>query len=308
MKATLGDLPSSDVGWHYEVKWDGMRAIALVNEPDRAPLRLYTTGGHDAAERLPEAMSPHRLVLDGELVAFDGGRPSFGRMQQRMNLARPGEIARMTAVVPVVYVVFDLLHVDGRDTTALPYVQRRRLLAEIVTDGPAWRVPAHHVDGGADLLQVARDLQLEGIVAKRADSPYVPGRSKLWRKIKVRARQEFVVGGWKGGDGNRSGQLGSLLLGYHDPNGALRYAGRVGTGFTQAELRRLVKLLIELAADQPAFDPPPPREVARAAHWVRPELVVEVAYGEWTTDGVLRHPAYLGLRSDKDPIDVVRES
>jgi bifunctional non-homologous end joining protein LigD len=179
-----------------------------------------------------------------------------------------------------------------------------------VADGPHWRVPAHYVGGGRDLLDAAQANRLEGVMAKRLDSHYRPGkRSPSWRKVKVRPRQEFVIGGWQPGAGNRTGALGSLLLGYHNPTtGELRYAGKVGTGFTSAELTRLGRLLDERATTEPPFSPSPPRPVARTARWVRPELVAEVAFAEWTHDDTLRHPSYLGLRIDKDAADVVRES
>ena len=164
--------------------------------------------------------------------------------------------------------------------------------------------------GGAVLLEATRANGLEGVMAKRLDSPYRPGkRSPAWVKVKVRPRQEFVIGGWQPGEGQRTGALGSLLLGYHDPaTGELRYAGKVGTGFTAPELDRLGRLLEARATSQPPFTPPPPKLVARAARWVRPELVAEVAFAEWTHDDTLRHRSYIGLRNDKDPASIVRES
>jgi bifunctional non-homologous end joining protein LigD len=200
MKAVTGELAPDGDAWAAEVKWDGQRLTAAVGDPAQ-PLRLDTTRGLDAAERFPElgglpaALAPHRLVLDGEAVAFgEDDRPSFGRLQHRMHLTRPAEIARVAARIPVRYVVFDLLWLDDRDLTTLPYLKRRDLLAELVEPGEGWLVPAHHVGGGADLLAAARAQQLEGIVVKRVDSRYLPGkRSPVWRKVKVRPRQEFVV-------------------------------------------------------------------------------------------------------------------
>jgi bifunctional non-homologous end joining protein LigD len=184
-------------------------------------------------------------------------------------------------------------------------------------------VPQHRPSGeGQSLLQAAKEQGLEGVMAKRVDSPYLPGkRSPAWRKVKARLRQEFVVGGWQPGEGNREGYLGSLLVGVYDAR-MLRYCGKVGTGFKSRDLDRLDKLLAEreidqppfdpppprlVSLDQPPFDPPPPRLVSRVAHWVRPDLVAEVEFGEWTEDGILRHPSYLGLRDDKPATDVVRE-
>jgi bifunctional non-homologous end joining protein LigD len=313
MKAVTGELPPPGDTWAAEVKWDGQRLVAAVGDPDQ-PLRLDTTRGFDAAPRFPElaglpaALAPHRLVIDGEMVAFgDHGRPDFGRLQHRMHLTRPAEIARVAARIPASYVVFDLLWLDGRDVTGLPYLERRRLLAEVVEPGDGWQVAAHHVGGAADLLAAAQAQRLEGIVAKRVDSTYQPGRrSPLWRKVKVRPRQELVVGGWQAGEKGLSGTLGSLLVGHYEGD-ELRFAGKVGTGFSGRERDRLLGLLTPLAADGPPFTPAPPRPVARLAHWVRPELVAEVTFAEWTGHGTLRHPSYVGLRDDKDPRDVVRE-
>lgn len=313
MKAISGDLPTGD-GWAYEIKWDGMRIVAYVNDTGQ-PLRLETTRGHDAADRFPElapladALAPLPAILDGEVVAFDDeDRPSFERLQHRIHVADPVTAARRAADTPVCYVIFDLLHLDGHDLTELPYLNRRRLLTQLVEDGDAWRVSPHHLDDGAWLLEVAQDRGLEGVVAKRQEGVYRPGkRSPSWVKVKVRNRQEFVVGGWLPGEGNRTGYLGSILVGYYAPDGTLRYAGRVGTGFSTAELEHLGKLLAERDVPGPAFHPPPPPEVSRIAHWVRPELVAEVTFGHWTEDGILRHSTYLGLRNDKDPTDVVRE-
>jgi bifunctional non-homologous end joining protein LigD len=320
MKAVTGELPASDDGWSYEIKWDGMRVVAAVGGDDQ-PLRLETTRGLDALARfpelagLPEALAPHRAVLDGEVVAFVGGKPNFGQLQHRMHLTRPAEIARVAATIPVRYMVFDLMYLDGEDLTGLSYLDRRRLLGELVEAGAGWQVPAHHIGGGADLLEAAQRQHLEGIMAKRTDSRYTPGkRNPAWRKVKVRPRQEFVIGGWHPGEGGRSGHLGSLLVGYYEPHAerarrgsGLRYAGKVGTGFKADELRRLGGLLDGLASEACPFDPPPPRPVQRTARWVRPELVAEITFAEWTGEGILRHPSYIGTRDDKDPLDVVRE-
>lgn len=314
MKAVTGELPPPGDGWAAEVKWDGQRLVAAVGDPGQ-PLRLDTTRGHDAAQRFPEpnglpaALAPHRLILDGEVVAFgEHGRPDFGQLQHRMHLTRPAEIARVAARIPARYVIFDLLWLDDRDVTGLPYLKRRELLADVVVPGHGWLVPAHHVGGAADLLDAAKAQQLEGIVTKRVDSPYLPGkRSPLWRKVKVRPRQEFVIGGWHSGERGFAGKIGSLLVGVYEGD-KLRFAGKVGTGFTDRERDRVGALLAELAADEPAFHPPPPQEVSRSAHWVRPELVADVTFAEWTSSGTLRHPSYVALRDDKDPRDVVRES
>ena len=199
------------------------------------------------------------------------------------------------------YVAFDLLHFDGADCWQLPYLDRRRLLTELVDDGPHWQVPPHHTSGGADLLAAVTEAGLEGIVAKRVDRPYEPGRrSSSWRKVKVRHTQEFVVGGWLPGEGNRSGVVGSLMIGCHRPDG-LWWVGNVGTGFSHGELVRVGGILDRLATSDCPFAPAPSGPSTRGARWVRPEMVVQVEFGEWTPDGRLRHPAYLGERTDKDP-------
>ncbi|MGK2947446.1 MAG: non-homologous end-joining DNA ligase [Acidimicrobiales bacterium] len=313
MKATAGDLPTDD-GWAYEVKWDGMRALTFI-DGDR--WRVQSVNERDVTRSwpelagLPDALPASTALLDGELVATDAdGRPDFGRLQQRMHVTDPAEARRRAAEVPVTYVVFDVLHLDGHDLTGLPWQDRRRLLDQVVEPAARWRPSPVH-DDGVELLAAATERLLEGIVAKRVDSLYVPGtRARNWRKVKVRRHQEMVVGGWLPGEGNRQGRLGALLVGYHDAPGdpILRYAGRVGTGFRDAELQRLSGLLAELEADDCPFDPPPPRgDLVRGATWVRPELVAELAFGEWTGDGRLRHPSYLGLRTDKAPADVTRD-
>lgn len=312
MKAVTAELPVDEHGWAFEIKWDGMRILTVIR-PDA--FSLWSGNGIDASNRYPElapiadALRGHTVVLDGEVVAFDdNGRPSFGRLQHRMHVGHAAEIRRLMESVPVTYVVFDLLHLDGHDVMALPYVERRRLLRELVADDGAWTVPAHRLEGeGASLLEAAKEQGLEGVMAKRLDSPYLPGkRSPAWRKAKARPQQEFVVGGWQPGEGNREGYLGSLLVGVYE-SGKLRYCGKVGTGFSSRELERLRPLLTERETDTSPFDPAPPRLVSRSARWTRPELVAEVQFGEWTEEGILRHPSYLGLRDDKAPTDVVRE-
>jgi len=323
MKAVAGDLPRDDDGWAYEIKWDGMRAVTYLED---GTVRIRSTRRNDVAVGYPElsalgsAVGDRPAVLDGEIVAFDdAGAPSFSRMQERMHVMDATTAAARAAVTPVVYVVFDLLHFDGSDCWQLPYLDRRRLLTELVDDGPHWRVPTHHTSGGAALLDAVESQGLEGLVAKRVDRPYEPGRrSSSWRKVKVRRTQEFVVGGWLAGEGNRSGVMGSLMIGCHrigshrigghmidgNRDGGLWWVGNVGTGFSHAELERVGAILDRLATDDCPFDPTPTGPNARHARWVRPEMVVQVEFGEWTPDGRLRHPAYLGERTDKDPRDV----
>ena len=311
MKAVTGTLPTDETGWAFEIKWDGVR---IVSGTESGAVRLRSSNGNDVTGRYPElqvladALEQHAVVLDGEVVAFDEqGRPNFGRLQHRMHLANAAEVRKRAETVPITYIVFDLLHLDGNDVTPLPYVDRRRLLTELVPDDGCWTVPAHREGDGATLLDAVTQRGLEGIVAKRCDSPYLVGkRSSSWIKIKVRLRQEFVIGGWQPGERGREGQLGSLLIGVYD-GGVLHYCGKVGTGFTMRELDRVGDLLAPLSTEASPFDPPPPAPIAKLAHWVRPALVAEVEFGEWTAEGILRHPSYLGLRDDKQPTDVVRE-
>lgn len=312
MKATTGTLPTGD-GWVYEIKWDGMRVLADVT-PDR--VQAWSANGRDATASFPEldalapALAPLDALLDGEVVALDDrGRPSFGRLQGRMHVSSRAESLRRAADIPVAYVVFDLLRLGGHDLTGRPWHERRRLLDQIADDLPSGVDVAQVFDNGVALLDAADERGLEGVVAKRSDSTYVPGgRTRSWVKVKVRRHDELVVGGWSGGAGNREGRLGSLLVGFHEQPGdpVLRYAGRVGSGFTSTELDRVASRLAPLTTDSCPFDPPPEPLHRRGATWVRPELVVEISYGEWTSDGRLRHPVYLGERTDVDPAAVVR--
>ncbi len=317
MKAISGPVPT-DEGWAFEVKWDGMRVIAEVDGSAGGGVRLSSANGIDVTGRFPELagltahLGGHRAVLDGEVVAFDeAGRTDFGRLQPRMHTNAGPKQARLIAEVPITYVVFDLLWLDDHDLTGLPYTDRRRLLTDLVEASGSWTVPGHQVGHGEDLYQAAAERGLEGIVAKRLDSTYRPGkRSPAWRKCKVRRGQEVVVGGWTAGAGARASSLGALLVGVHDPDAPgrpLRFAGGVGTGFDEATRRDLLERLTPLAVAESPFDPPPTGVTARDAHWVEPRLVIQIEFGEWTADGRLRHPAYLGLRIDRDPQEVVRE-
>src|SRR5215210_4271546 len=251
MMARLGTLPAKDDGWAYEIKWDGVRAIAY-SEPGR--LRLESRNLNDITAQYPEvrplnrALSSHTAVLDGEIVAFDAdGKPSFERLQQRMHLTGESQIRRRAQDYPVVYGIFHLLHLDGHDLTALPYNERRARLQQLALDGPAWQTPSHSVGGGARLREATAKQGLEGVMAKRLDCPYEPGkRPHHWIKVKTKQRQELVLGGWLPGEGRRSGEIGALLMGYYE-NGEFRFAGKVGTGFGQKELDMLRRRLEPLA-------------------------------------------------------------
>lgn len=306
MKGVAGELPSGP-GWSFEVKWDGMRILAGVSPTG---VRLWSARGADVTGTFPElaalagAAPGHDVLLDGEVVATDGaGVPRFALLQQRLHVADPAEAARRARSVPVAFVAFDLLSLDGHDLTVSPWTERRELLEELLVPGPGVRLSARFDDGAA-LLDAVTTRGLEGVVAKRVDASYRPGaRSPAWRKVKVRHEQEFVVVGWLGGTGARAGSIGSLVLACRR-DGELRWAGNVGTGFTDAELRRLRARLDDLAADRPTLVERVPTRGAVPLHWVRPGLVVQVAHAEWTPEGRLRHPSYLGERTDVDPEDV----
>ncbi|HET6448836.1 MAG TPA: non-homologous end-joining DNA ligase, partial [Conexibacter sp.] len=310
--AHVGDaLPGDDEQWGYEVKWDGVRALLWS---DHGHARIESRTQRDITSRYPElralgrALGAHELLLDGEIVALDEhGRPSFERLQSRMNAEGDGAIGRATRAQPVHYIAFDLLHLDGRSLLQLPYEQRRTLLDGLALEGPCWRTPRCQRGGGQALLDATREQGLEGIVAKRLDSRYEPGRrSGAWRKLRHRQRQELVVGGWTEGEGARSGRVGALLLGVHErPGGPLRYAGRVGSGFSTATLDELQRRLHPLRRARSPFDggASPPR----GARFVEPRLLAEVEFSDWTREGVIRQSVYKGLRDDKDAAGVVVE-
>ncbi|HEX4188126.1 MAG TPA: DNA ligase D [Solirubrobacteraceae bacterium] len=302
--------PPGEQGWAFEIKWDGVRAIAY-SQPGE--LRLESRNLKDITDSYPElarlnrALSSHTAVLDGEIVAFDAdGQPSFGALQPRMHVGSRAAAKRLAASTPVTYVIFDLLWLDGHSLMGLPYTGRRERLTELALQGENWQTPEHVVGDGAALLELTRRQGLEGIVAKRLGSTYQPGaRTRDWLKIKSFGRQELVIGGWLPGKGKRQDSIGALLLGVHDPGGALRYVGRVGTGFSERELERLAGLLGPLRRASSPFEAGerPPRE----AVFAEPQLVAEVEFREWTRGGNLRQPSYKGLREDKSAEEVVRE-
>jgi bifunctional non-homologous end joining protein LigD len=302
------DVPPGDQ-WAFEIKWDGVRAIGY-SEPGR--LRFESRNLNDISAQYPElrplnrALSSHSAVLDGEIVAFDDeGRPSFERLQQRMHLTREADIKRRAAQFPVVYVIFDLLYLDGHSLMELPYEERRERLAELDLNGDHWRTPSYFDDGEA-LLAASREQSLEGVVAKRRDCPYRPGsRSGGWLKIKHTTTEELVIGGWLSGEGRRRNRIGALLMGYW-ADGGFRYAGKVGTGFTEKELDRLAKALAPHRRDSSPFDGAHP--IPKGAQFVEPCLVAEIELRDWTSAGMVRAGSYKGLRADKDPAEVVVES
>ena len=303
-------IPTGD-GWAWEMKWDGIRALATI---EGGRVHLANRRGGDISHRYPElralglAMGSTEAVLDGELVIFDGPRPDFQLIQRRMHVDAEREIRRLATELPAVLVIFDLLWLDGHSTMTLPYAERRRRLLDLKLSGAAWQTPPHEVGDGSATLGVIKQFGLEGVVAKRLDSPYEAGRrSRAWLKWKLLLRQELVVGGWMPGTAGRTGQIGSLLVGYYDQPGddeaTLHYAGRVGTGFTQDELARLEAKLAPLRRSTSPFA----GKMPKGAVFVEPELVVEVRFTEWTAGGSVRQPAYLGERTDKVPTEVTRE-
>jgi bifunctional non-homologous end joining protein LigD len=310
MLAKAGELPRGQSAWAFEVKWDGIRAIAYV-QPGR--LRLESRNGNDITDGYPELrglvadFGMRELVLDGEIVAFDEeGRPSFERLQRRMHVTSPTAIRRLAGSTPVIYAAFDLLYLDGHSLLERPYQERRAALEELGERGHGWRVPAVHPGDGTRLLEATGLQGLEGIVAKRLDSRYESGRrTGAWLKIKHTHRQELVIGGWVPGEGRRAERIGALLMGYYQ-DGGFRYAGRVGTGFTERTLGELASHLKPLRRKTNPFRDAP--KLPRESVFVEPCLVAEIEFRDWTRERIMRAPSYKGLREDKAPRDVVLES
>ncbi len=309
--ATLTYDRFSDDGWLFERKLDGMRVLA---ESSGGQVRLRSRSGADAGASFPEiveALGTQQtpdFVVDGEVVAFDGDQTSFGALQPRMHVSNPDK-ARRTGVA-VFYYVFDLLHLDGHSTRSLALRDRKALLEDLFD----WRDPVRYTnhrdaDGEAYFTE-ACELGWEGLIAKRADAPYRSGRTADWLKFKCEQGQEFVIGGWTDPQGAREG-FGALLLGYFDDTGSLVYAGKVGTGFDRAMLSSLGKRLGAMAVSKAPFGEgslPTGAAWRIGVHWVAPELVAQVNFAEWTRDGQLRHPRFLGVRTDKRATEVVREA
>jgi bifunctional non-homologous end joining protein LigD len=286
MRAVLGTLPIDDDGWSYEIKWDGYRTLAFVED---GRTRLQSTTLLDVSGRWSEigelATGVHatRAVLDGELVVLDdAGRPRFELIQRHQRQA--------------VYFIFDVLSVGDHDTIGLPYEERRRLLNELVEPGSNWTVPGHHIGDGASLLAATAAQELEGVMAKRLGSTYVPGaRTPNWRKVKNRIKVEVVIGGFTSGTGNRQATFGALLVGRPAGDGSLAFAGGVGTGFNQKMLESLHARLLDLRTDECPFEPRPPREYIRTATWVEPVLRAELEITEFTSEGFVRQASFIRL-------------
>jgi len=294
-------VPPDESRYGWELKWDGVRAIAYVAG---GRVRLVSRSDKDMTGSYPELavlgdLTGTPVVLDGEIVALRDGRPDFGLLQSRMHVRRPAE--PLLRAAPVGYYVFDLLHLGDESLLPRPYTERRDRLAALHLDTAPVRTPPWWRGGAADVLAASIAQGLEGIVGKPLTSHYHPGRRRDWIKVKNVRHQEVVIGGWKPGEGRRQDKIGSLLLGI--PRDGLTYVGNVGTGFTEGMLRDLAADLAPLERDTSPLTKVP-RAAARGVHWVEPRLVGEVAFSEWTPDGHFRHPSWRGLRPDKRPEEV----
>ena len=306
MLATLVAAPFDDPGWQYEIKWDGFRVETVV---DGTTVRLWTRGQQDAARYFGAFLEPttwisaRQAVVDGEVIALDErGEPDFALLQARIKGRGVSD-----EPTPFVYEVFDLLHLDGRSLLDEPLETRRALLATALRPDPRVRMSEHIEGDGVAFFEAARVRGLEGIMAKDRASRYEPGkRSMAWQKVKIRPEQELVVGGWAKGTG-KAVDLGALLVGVYEGD-TLRYAGKIGAGFTDSLRAELLEAIAPLAAEAPPFDPPPPRPVARTAMWLRPEIVVRAEFAGWTGDGLVRQASVKGFDLGKDPRKVVREA
>ena len=308
MKATLADRPPRGDDWLFEIKWDGVRAIAYV---DHEEVRLVSRNGLRCERQYPELATIHhqvaarQAVLDGEIAVLDQkGASRFHLIQPRIANTDPNAVAHLARSTPVVYFVFDALYVDGYDLRNVALSERRKVLESLVAPGPSLRISEVFPGAGEDLLEAARALDLEGVVAKRAGSAYESRRSREWLKIKIANEQEFAIGGFTQPQGSRD-YFGALVLGVYE-DGKLRWAGNVGTGFDQKLLADLYARLKLLVTEECPFAERPKPD--RGMTWVKPELTCQVKYAEWTRDNHLRAPVYVGLRNDVEPGQVVRES
>lgn len=322
MLAKAGRLPASQNEYAFEIKWDGIRAIFYS---EKNSYQLISRNLKDLTKQYPELASLNEettaklksVILDGEIVAFDAdGLPSFSRLQHRMGLSSATQINKVIQTTPVHYIIFDILALDDELLLNKSYLERRKILDSLMLEGPSWQTPAYKTGDGQTILAASRKLGLEGIIAKRLDSHYQAGkRTGAWLKVKNQHRQELIIGGWVPGQGTRQGKIGALLLGCYDvtPEAAkisgnpqqLLYAGKVGTGFTQAALTQIAKLLSPLSTATNPFSLDPR---VKDAQFVEPILVGEFEFTEWTPNHTLRHPSFKGLRNDKDPHQVIRES
>jgi DNA ligase D-like protein (predicted ligase) len=304
MLATLTERRDFGDDWLLERKFDGERCVARKRGDD---VRLESRTGKDLTNTYPEiraalvAQRSRDLLLDGEVVAFQGDQTSFSRLQQRLGTTAPSP--QQIAAYPVVYCVFDVLEIDGEVVTDQALEERRARLTRAIQPTAALQLSEAWRDDAQRRFDEACKSGWEGLIAKRASAPYVSGRSKDWLKLKCVWEQEFVIGGYTDPTGSRT-DFGALLVGYYE-DGRLRYAGKVGTGYSAASLRDLGARLRSMESSAPSFADAKP--IPRGTHWIRPELVAQIGFAEWTNDGRLRQPRFLGLRDDKGPADVVRE-
>ncbi|GAA1576081.1 hypothetical protein GCM10009789_31890 [Kribbella sancticallisti] len=312
MMAALGKMPSGP-GWSYEMKWDGIRVIAEV---DDGVCRLWSRNSRDVSGGYPELIGLAKApglelpaVLDGEIVTLDeNGAPSFGLLQRRMHVRDPRQLTQLIKQVPVSVRVFDILRFAGKSLLEATYDDRRALLESLDIGDPFWEVPQSYADAD-EALDLSAAQGLEGVVAKRRKSRYLPGkRSSDWVKVKPVLTRDVILCGWHPGEGNRSGKIGSLYCGaYAEPGGDLVLIGKVGSGLDFTMLEVLGAELAALEIDRPPFDASSiPNTDRRAAHWLDPLLVAEVTYSGWAADGRLRHPVWRGLRLDINPETVLR--
>ncbi len=313
MLASPGELPADPEHYTFEYKWDGVRAICICDPAAESggQFKLLSRNELDITRRYPElhdlgeAIGKQSAVLDGEIVSLDDvGRPSFAKLQRRMHQNDPAVITQLSQAEPVFYVLFDLLFLDGKSLMDQPYIKRRELLEELTLLGSHWQVTPAHVGEGRAMLDAARANHLEGLVAKRLDSIYVPGkRSAGWLKIKIVQRQEFVVAGWVPERTGLPNRIGAILVGVHDCDGKLIYAGKVGTGLSAADHEPLMKKLAPFETTKNPFV----GEIPRDAKFTKKPLVAEIEYRRWPASGIIQHAAYKGLRTDKLAKDVVKE-
>jgi len=317
MAATLATKAFSDPDWLFEIKWDGYRVEAVVRD---GKVKLWTRNLKDAETYFPKLLSPptwieaKEAIVDGEVVALDeAGRPDFSLLQERISERRIGSTGGSPTAGPLVYQVFDLLHLDGRSLLNVPLEDRKRLLRSVIRETSRVRFAAHVEGEGEAFMEAARQRGLEGVVAKLRRSRYEPGRrTPAWIKIKIRPEQELVVGGWTPGEGNAR-DLGAVAVGVYE-DGRLRFAGKVGSGFNATIRKRLLAVMEPLVIDAPPFDPPPPRDYRgrwggdlNGITWIRPELVIRAELGGWTRDGIVRQTSFKGIEEGRDPLEVVRE-
>ncbi len=306
MLAKLSDKVFSDPNWLFEIKWDGVRAMAWISDDEvtlRSRANVDITKRYPELASLPKSFAAGEAILDGEIVALDEqGHSSFERLQERMHTRAPG--AKLIATVPVVYFVFDLLYCDGYDLRDAPLLQRKELLQRLLYPTKQLRYADHQLDHGKELYELAKQHGLEGIVAKRADSVYVSDRSANWLKLKVTQTVDAVVGGWTAA--RTSGlEFGSLLLGLYDGK-KLRFIGHVGSGFDGQKQKAIFARLKELSTAGSPFDGVPAAN--EKPSWIKPELIARVKFSGWTNEHALRHPVFLGLREDVKPSDCTWET